>query len=121
MLPELAISIIALVLFTLTLIDLVYTVTRLSEFDKKLAELTEKLENLKKASAEQRSVSKQNQKQRLNEIYEKLYKKINRQERRVIKAYPRLYSTKNNEALKRLKQHIDNIKKSSKPDDDTED
>lgn len=90
LLSELAVSLIALGLFVLLLADIFYTVTRFSEFETKLKEFTERLNN---------AVSMMNG------------RIINSQERRLIKAFPKLRSIRYNEALEKIKQYVHNTRR----------
>ena len=112
-LPELAISVIALALFALMLIDLVYTVTRLSEFNVKLKELNDRLAASLAAAEEQRKAfaEKLQSHERPPRPAPPQFdwpKRINHQERRLIKAFPKLRSTRYNDALEKLKKQLHN-------------
>lgn len=113
-LSELAISIMALSLFTIILIDIVYTITKLSDFEPKLKEITEKINSAISYSNEERKTI--SEKLHENQFYTKFtpistddeYKRINSQEKRLIKAFPKLRSIKYNETLEKIKQYISN-------------
>lgn len=112
-LPDLAISIIALSLFALLLTDTVYTVTSFSEFNAKLHELNEKLNSaLSSANGQRKSISEKIQKHelylRVTEAYMGRNKKFNLQERRLIKAFPKMRSTRYNDALDKIRYLIFN-------------
>lgn len=110
-LSEQALSVVALILLAMILTDTVYTVTRFSGFEAKLRELNERINTAAAAAKGQRvSVS---ERLRDNELYAKLtapyaelYKKFNSQERRLMKAFPKLRSTRYDKALQRVKQFV---------------
>lgn len=110
-LPDLAISIISLSLFALLLTDTVYTLTSFSDFNAKLHELNERLNNaLSLANGQRKAISEKIHSNeiymRITELYVGRHKRINSQERRLIKAFPKLRSTRYNDALDRIRQHI---------------
>lgn len=112
-LPDLAISLISLSLLALLLTDTVYTVTSFSEFNAKLHELTEKFNGaISLANGQRKSISEKIQKHelymRITETYMGRSKRINSQERRLIKAFPKLRSTRYNNALDKIKRQIFN-------------
>lgn len=82
--PESALSLAALVLFTFFLIDAVYTVTRLADLSARLKELSG----------------------RLTASYSELIQKLSSQERRLIRAYPRWRSDRYQDALDRIRLHM---------------
>lgn len=111
MLPELAISIIALVLFTLMLIDLVYTLTSFSSFNAKLKELNDKLSLVLESADEQRKavsekLHSREPRTKRNLPHSELFHKFNAQELRLIKAFPKLRSNRYSEALEKIKQYL---------------
>jgi uncharacterized membrane protein len=111
MIPETARSIIALALFTVTLTDTVYTIARIAEFERKLKELTDKINVLRLAINDQRNVmiDKIQEKEiylKFTKHYAEIYKRFNSQERRLIKAFPKLRSIRYDKALQKIKHHI---------------
>lgn len=99
-LPELPISVIALVFFAFLLTDIVYTVTRLSDFEANLEQLTERLNNAIAMANEQRRVM-------LDKLQDtEFFKKINRQERRIIKAFPKMRHLRYDSAFQKIKSYI---------------
>lgn len=111
-LAPLALSIISLALFTLMLTDTVYTITRFSGFNAKLKELNEKLtSSLAHASDQRKIVFLDLQKRsKPSSPYSDVFKRLNFQERRLIKAFPKMRSTRYNEAMEKLKKYV--LKKS---------
>lgn len=110
------ISLIALCSFALMLTDTIYTVTRLSAFEAKLKDLSERLNHTFSALNERRmnerrrnlTLKRTDRKlyTRLTEANIDLSQKINRQERRIIKAFPKMRSVRYNEALEKVKQFV---------------
>ena len=125
MLPSLAISLIALSLLALLLTDTVYTVTSFSEFNTKLHELNERFNRaLDLVNGQRKSISEKIQKHELymhiTELYIGRYKRINSQERRLIKAFPKLHSTRYNDALDKIRHSIFNKSENRSVDDSEE-
>lgn len=120
LLPQTAVSLISLALFSVILIDTVYTVTRLADFNAKLAELSEKLNaTLTVLDGQRKAISTKLQRQDLRERLAASFK-INAQERRVMRAFPKLRSNRYHDALERLRQSIDKRgadEASDEPDD----
>lgn len=108
-LPELACSLIALILFTVIIIDAVFTVTKIYDLNEKLHELSERINDTLVSNGQQRQSIKNKLQEseflaRLSEI--DLRKRFNSQERRMMKSFPKFRSSKYDEALQRIKQHI---------------
>ncbi len=113
-LPALALSILSLGLFALMLSDLVYTLTAFSGFEAKLQELASRIGEAAAAITEQPGMltSKLRDGQIhkfLEEAHQDLYKRINNQERRLLKAFPKLRSVRYNDALDHLREHLRHI------------
>lgn len=108
LLPQAAISAISLALFALILTDTVYTVARLSDFNAKLGLLSEKLGNTLTVASMQRMAGARQQKgDWLDRLTADMMKGINRQERRVMRAFPKLRSNRYHDALERVRQYLD--------------
>lgn len=121
MLPPLALSIISLALFTLMLIDTVYTLTRFSGFNAKLKEINEKLSaSLANASGQGKiALLSLQRRSKYVSSYSDVLKRLNFQERRLIKAFPKMRSTRYGEAMEKLKQYV--TKKSENSDHENSD
>lgn len=110
-LSETAVSVAALVLFALVLSDVVYTVTRLTELNAKLKEFTEKWEQAQQIASMERKarfygMPSGGLHEKLTASYTETLKRINAQESRQIRAFPKLRSMNYSEALERIRQYV---------------
>lgn len=108
---ETELSATATVLFVLMSVDLIYTVTKFSAFERKLKELNEKLEAGRDAVREQQKavlerIQESTVYTKLSDSYEEFQKEFNAQEKRLLKAFPKLRSLKYDSALKKVKERL---------------
>lgn len=107
-------NITSLLLFTIFVTDTTYTITKFAKFEKKLKELSYHMNNLINEGHEYKKLILEKIKDM--EIYGEIslphlniLKKINFQERRILKAFPRLRSLRYNEALQKVREFIDKV------------
>lgn len=108
---ETELSATATVLFTLMSADLIYTVTKFSAFEKKLRDLNEKLNARVDAVREQKQavvdrIQESAVYTKLSDSYEEFLKDLNAQERRILKAFPKLRSLKYDSVLKKIRERL---------------
>lgn len=108
---ETELSATATVLFVLMSADLIYTVTKFSAFEQKLKELNERIEAGRNAVREQQKavlerIHESTIYTKLSGSYEEFQKEFNAQERRLLKAFPKLRSLKYDSALKKVKERL---------------
>lgn len=106
----------ATVLFALMSVDLIYTVTKFSSFERKLRELNEILESgLDAVREQQKSVLERIQEStvytKLSDAYEEFQRELNAQERRLLKAFPKFRSLNYDSALKKVKERLSEYRK----------
>lgn len=106
-------NILSLLLFLVFLSDTIYTITELAKFEEKLKELSYHMNNLINRDWEHKKLILEKIKDR--EILHRedrfilinILKKINFQERRILKAFPKLKSLRYNAALQKVREFID--------------
>lgn len=113
--PSVIMNVLAIILGALFLWDCVHTLVCIKGFDKKLAEFNAKIQenlqaNLEKARSfgvlekAKQEFSESELKQRLEEAVAHFKsKRMNRQERRIIKAFPKMRSIRYNDILERIR------------------
>lgn len=120
MISPMALHIICAVLLAAFVTDCLITIKGFTGFSKKLSELSvlieEKKADMKKSADFRKSeaverLHKLTEKNTRNSTYEAFIKKLNGQQRRMIKAFPRLRANKHNDILKELRSFLRKIKK----------
>jgi len=113
---ESTLNIVSTALFAAFSFDTIYTITKLSKFEEKLKELTYLMNNLisvnngyKKLLLEKIKDMEIYGEDKLILIHQHIQKRLNFQERRIIKAFPKLKSLKYNEALQKVKEFINKV------------
>ncbi len=106
----------ATVLFALMSVDLIYTVTKFSSFERKLRELNELLESGRVAVREQQKavlerIQESTVYTKLSDAYEEFQRELNTQERRLLKAFPKFRSLNYDSALKKVKERLSEYRK----------
>lgn len=101
----------ATVLFALMSVDLIYTVTKLSAFERKLRELNERIEARIESVREQQKAALERVREsaiytKLSDAYEDFLKDLNAQERRILKAFPKLRSLRYDSVLKKIRERL---------------
>lgn len=116
-------NIISAALFLLFVSDCIVTVTGITGFNGKLHEVSEVLKKLKDEALQNAEERKNAVTDKLKETelytamssaYEEFRKKINHQERRILKAFPKLKSIHYNEALSGFRAFVQKIKNNRK-------
>lgn len=110
-------DVLSLVLFIVFLSDTVYTITKLSKFEEKLKELSYHMNNLINGDTDYRRliIEKIRDIEIYGEgsfIYHNILKRINFQEKRILKAFPKLKSLRYNAALQKVKELINKAENS---------
>lgn len=90
------------VLLALLTIDCTVTIGGFAGFDRKLKELSERFEPVKSGAAEK--IRNSHAFVKVNNTYEFLEKKLSRQQKRMISAFPKLKSIKYNDVLTELRK-----------------
>lgn len=111
LIPELILNILSPILFVIILLDTTYTVTKFAQLERKLKELTEYMNNLISKDYDYRKLIIEKIKdteifEETSFIYQNIFKKINFQERRILKAFPKFKSLRYNMALQKIKEFI---------------
>lgn len=116
--PEFVLVIVALVLLIALLIDIIYTVTHVVGFNKKLKQMTEKTNELTEKMYEQsRELTEKMQKEiqvKWEVAQSELRKRLNSYEQKLFKRHPKLHSTRYDEIFQKIKQQIPTKKKRKK-------
>lgn len=105
-------NILSSILFVVFLSDTIYTVTKFAKFEEKLKELSYHMNNLINKDLGYKKVILEKIKDieingEVNLIHHNILKKINFQERRILKAFPKLKSLRYNSALQKVREFID--------------
>ncbi|NLJ16678.1 MAG: putative ABC transporter permease [Clostridiales bacterium] len=108
--PDKAMHILSGVLFALFIADCVYTISSMTKFNLKLKTVTEHFNSQFKSISEYKNIISEKItnleiSEKLRSMYEQL-KKFNNQERRMIKAFPKLKSIRYNDTLQKIKDLI---------------
>lgn len=101
----------ATAIFALMAVDLIYTITKLSSFEHKLRELNERIELKIGGVREQQKAALERVREsviytKLSDAYEEFLRELNTQERRILKAFPKLRSLKYDSVLKKIRERL---------------
>lgn len=99
------------VLFTVLLVDIVYTLNKFTKFQNKLKELHGYIQNSISSSQGivEKAISQIEDTNAYNQVKDQLkifLAKTNNQERRILKAFPQFKSIQYNEVLNKIKEHV---------------
>lgn len=111
MIPNVAFHIITAALFVIYAADNIVTITSFSGFNRIMQELSEALE---RSEEKLRGKLRQGARETAGEVYERFRTKLNWQQRRMIKAFPKLQSVKHERAFARLRAYMENHRKNLK-------
>lgn len=110
---------VAAILFMLIFTDVIYTVTSVLKFNEKLKELSSELAEIRAVTIDAANrytetiisnITENEAFERINEVYERFYRKINAQARRILRVFPEFKSFNNDRAVQGLKRVIKKMK-----------
>jgi len=115
--PESTLNILSLALFIIFLFDTVYTIAKLSKFEEKLREFSYHMNNLINGDNGYKKLIREKIKdmdiyEEVSFIHNNILKMLNFQEKRILKAFPKLRSLRYNAALQKIRELINKAENS---------